>query len=68
MRSTSYSVKGRATLLQWELDMWYSYVISGLRNEIQHHSRKDQRTYQRRFCAAYSKLQRFKEQHAECFI
>ena len=58
----------RHTALCWELDMWYQYVISGLHNEIQGHTRKDQRSYQRHFCNYYSRLQRFREQYAEYFI
>jgi hypothetical protein len=41
--------------LQTDLEMWYSYASQGLRNEIQGHSRKDQRLYQRKFCSALSR-------------
>ena len=55
-------------IMRWDCEMWYSYVISGLRNEIQGNTRKSQRTCQRHFCAAYSRLQRFRTEHAELFI
>ena len=52
----------------WDVEYWYQYVTQGLKGEIQGHTRKDQRTYQRHFCNSYSKLQRFREQYAEYFI
>lgn len=55
-------------LLKWDLSMWHQYVSQGLRNEIHNHSRKDQRRYQRCYCASYSRLQRFQEAHAELLI
>lgn len=55
-------------ILEADVDMWYSYVSQGLLNTIQNHCRKDQRTYQRRFCAALSKLHRFVDNHPEEFI
>ena len=58
----------RRFVLQLEVDYWYQYVSSGLRNEIKHHTRKDQRTYRRHFCNQYSKLQRFKEQYPEYLL
>lgn len=55
-------------ILRWDVEYWYSYVVQGLHNEIRGHTRKDQRTYQRHFCNCLSKLDRFREQHAELFI
>ena len=54
--------------LRWDADYWYSYVTQGLANEISGHTRKDQRYYQRKFCSFYSRLKRFREQHAEFLI
>ena len=62
------SILLREMTLCWDCEMWYSYVISGLRNEIEHNTRKSQRTMQRKFCSAYSRLQRFRIDHAELFI
>ena len=55
-------------IMRWDCEYWYNYVISGLRNEIDGNTRKSQRTCQRHFCAAYSRLQRFRTEHAELFI
>ena len=55
-------------IMTWDCEYWYSYVVQGLRNEIQGNTRKSQRTCQRHFCAAYSRLQRFRTEHAELFI
>ena len=55
-------------IMTWDCEYWYSYVVQGLRNEIDGNTRKSQRTMQRRFCAAYSRLQRFRTEHAELFI
>ena len=55
-------------IMRWDCEYWYNYVISGLRNEIDGNTRKSQRTCQRHFCAAYSRLQRFRDLHAELFI
>ena len=52
----------------WDVEYWYQYVTQGLKGEIQGHTRKDQRTYQRHFCNNHSKLQRLKEQLAEHLI
>jgi hypothetical protein len=53
----------------WVLDAgvqyWYSYFIQGLRNEIHCHCRKDQRTYQRRYCSALSRIAKLKDQYPE---
>jgi hypothetical protein len=54
--------------LQWDVDYWRSYTLQGLRGEIEGNTRKDQRLYQRCFCAAYSRLHRFREQHPEYLI
>ena len=54
--------------LEAELDMWASYAISGSLGEIQGHTRKDQRTYQRKFCRTYSKRLKFFEDHMEDFL
>ena len=55
-------------IMRWDCEYWYNYVILGLRNEIDGNTRKSQRTCQRHFCAAYSRLQRFRTEHAELFI
>lgn len=55
-------------IMIWDCEMWYSYVISGLRNELEGSTRKSQRTCQRRFCACYSRLQRFRTEYTELFI
>lgn len=47
--------------LDMELDYRYSYVHYGLNNEIQGHCRKDQRTYQRKFCSTYAKLKNLED-------
>ena len=54
--------------MRWDCEYWYSYVVAGLRNEIEHNTRKAQRTMQRKFCSAYSRLQRYRNDHAELFI
>jgi len=53
---------------QTDIDYWYSYVTQGLKNEIQGHCRKDQRTYQRKFCNAISRKQRFEAMYPEFLI
>lgn len=68
LRQFRHSAKQDLQTLQWDCDYWYSYVVQGLRNEIQGHTRKDQRLYQRKFCNHYSRLQRFKEENAEHLI
>lgn len=55
-------------IMRWECEHWYSYVVAGLHGEIEHNTRKSQRTMQRKFCSAYSRLQRFRTSHAELFI
>lgn len=55
-------------ILRWDLEMWYSYVTQGLRGEIEGNTRKDQRTYQRKYCAAYSRLHKFIEKHPEYLV
>ena len=55
-------------IMRWVCEYWYSYVVQGLRNEIDGNTRKSQRTCQRRFCSAYSRLQHFRDLHAELFI
>ena len=55
-------------VMRWDCEYWYSYVVQGLRNELEGNTRKSQRTMQRHFCAAYSRLQRFRTEHAELFI
>ena len=62
------SIEQTTKILTWNTDYWYQYVRAGLRNQIQGHTRKDQRTYQRHYCNCYSRLQRFREQHAEHFL
>jgi len=66
--SLKFSTQAKLNDLQWDCDYWYSYVVQGLRNEIQGSTRKDQRFYQRKFCSFYSRLQRFKEDNAEHLI
>lgn len=66
--STPAAIMHSYTMLKWDTEIWYSYTIQGLRNEISVHTRKDQRYYQRKFCNHYSRLQRFRTQHAELFI
>ena len=55
-------------IMRWDCEYWYSYVVAGLNNEIEHNTRKAQRTMQRRFCSCYSRLQRYRAEHAELFI
>ena len=62
------SILLREMTLRWDCEYWYSYVVQGLRNEIDGNTRKSQRTCQRHFCSAYSRLQRFRDLHAELFI
>lgn len=54
--------------LNADLEMWYSYLIQGLRNEIHGHCRKDQRTYQRKFCSLLARKQKFLSNYAEYLI
>jgi len=51
-----------------DVDYWYSYVRQGLRNQIEGHSRKDQRTYQRKFCSFISRRNQYIDSHPEYFI
>lgn len=51
-----------------EVNFWYSYVHFGLLSQIQGHSRKHQRHYQRKFCSWYSRLKSFRSTHAEHLI
>ena len=55
-------------IMRWDCEYWYSYVVAGFRNEIEHNTRKAQRTMQRKFCNAYSRLQRFRADYPELFI
>ena len=58
--------------LLWYLDAevgyWYSYVHFGLKNEIQKHTRKDQRTYQRKFCSWLARCNTIKAKYPELYI
>ena len=54
--------------LKADLDYWTSYTFQGLRNEISGHSRKDQRTYQRKFCSALSRRNSFIDSNLEFFL
>ena len=58
--------------LRWyidaEIDQWYSYVHYGLINQIQNHTGKDQRTYQRKFCSWLARLNTFKSSYPEFLI
>ena len=51
-----------------ELELWYSYVYSGLRNEIYRHTRKDQRYCQRKFCSWLSRRDRIRANYPEYFL
>jgi len=54
--------------LQADLDFWHGYAFQGLHNEISGHCRKDQRTYQRKFCAALARRNKFLDNHVEEFL
>ena len=63
-----WTINPQLVTIAWDVEYWYQYVTQGLKGEIQGHTRKDQRIYQRHFCNSYSKLQRLKEQLAEHII
>ena len=55
-------------VLDADVQLWGQYVISGLANRIYKHTRKDQRTYQRKFCSFYARRATFIESHIEEFV
>jgi hypothetical protein len=65
---TKEECKTKFWLLDNEVQFWYSYFSQGLKNEIHGHCRKDQRTYQRKFCSALSRRDKIKDQYPEYFI
>jgi hypothetical protein len=65
---TKDDFKTKFWLLDNEVRFWYSYFSQGLKNEIHAHCRKNQRTYQRKFCSALSRRDKFKDQYPEYFI
>jgi hypothetical protein len=65
---TRNQFENKLWIIDSDIQYWYSYVSQGLRNEIQGHSRKDQRTYQRKFCSMLSRSAKFKEQYPEYLI
>ena len=54
--------------LNAEIEYWYSYVHFGLKDEIQKHSRKDQRLYQRKFCSWLARRNYVKDLYPEYYI
>ena len=54
--------------LNAEIEYWYSYVHFGLKGKIQKHSRKDQRTYQRKFCSWLARRNTTKALYPEFYI
>jgi hypothetical protein len=65
---TKEEVKTKLWVLDSDVQYWYSYFSQGLRNEIQGHCRKDQRTYQRKLCSMLSRRDKLKDQYPEYFI
>lgn len=66
MTKDSFNIK--ILTMNWDMNMWYQYVTQGLNNEIESHTRKDQRTYQRKFCSILSRRDRLKEKYPEHLV
>lgn len=66
--STPEAIKQTLWYINCQLDVWWSYTIYGLHNEIHGHKRQHQRYYQRKLCSWISRRNRIKSQFPELFI